>query len=122
MAAGRAVAEQMAGLQQLMAVEAGKHRTGFDEALQVREWWQEMQKVLRRSIDGFGCELRATQIDWGDKQGSRVALTLAPITAASNDKAAFDLLSPPTSCYTGTVRGSGGAAPCVAILVAAGRD
>jgi hypothetical protein len=35
-AAGQEVAAQMAGLQQLMAAEAGKHRTEFEEALEVR--------------------------------------------------------------------------------------
>lgn len=35
-AAGRAVAEQMAGLQQLMMAEAGKHCAAFDDALKVR--------------------------------------------------------------------------------------
>lgn len=33
--AERVVAEQMAGLQQLMTAEAGKHRSAFDEALKV---------------------------------------------------------------------------------------
>jgi hypothetical protein len=35
LAAGQVVAEQMAGLQQLMAAEAGKHRTEYDESLKV---------------------------------------------------------------------------------------
>jgi hypothetical protein len=35
-AARQVVAEQMEGLQQLMAAEAGKHRAAFDEALKVR--------------------------------------------------------------------------------------